>query len=397
MEKPALWKLAPAFVTKPWGLVHESARRFTGIEVGLGEMWLASAQTGPGNCSNTVSDPALRKTLAELLGEAAAEDALEPLLGARVCEHLKRNPHRGKTEAWYVRAAEGRAGVAAGPRTEEAAERLEHVIRTQGLPPDVEAWSEEVQRLFGLVEPLQGGELFLAPAGTIHTMFAVGPESRLIIDEIQQGYGESLLPTLTKILAVQDDLLSVQVHPDDATVAAAAAGETDVDQDLQANPTVRLYDFGRRPGEYPALGFRLLDLEAGLRRVTPVGIELADGRGVDVMVANVHFAKQRIRLPAGATSDLVMRHGSYRVLHCLEGEAEVAAASRAMPVRRGESVFVPACLEDETRIAAASDCRFFDDAFPEVTALTRFLGTHGVRADRIEALLDPPHALDAED
>ncbi|MCK4300713.1 MAG: hypothetical protein KAX80_14320, partial [Planctomycetes bacterium] len=261
MQKPGLWKLAPAIVTKPWGLVHGGAPRFTGIEMGLGEFWLASAQTGPGNYSNVVVEPALRKTLAELLQQASAEgrDAIEPLLGARVLSHLKDNPHRGKTEAWHIRAAEGRTGVAAGPRSGEDAAHLERIIRTQGLEPNIEAWSDEVRRLFGLIEPLRGGEVFLAPAGTLHTMFAVGPDSALIIDEVQQGYGESLLPTLSKILLVQDDLLSVQVHPGDETVADAAQGRLEIKQDLQANPTVRVYDFGRRPGEYPELGFELTD------------------------------------------------------------------------------------------------------------------------------------------
>ncbi|KPK62054.1 MAG: hypothetical protein AMK73_06875 [Planctomycetes bacterium SM23_32] len=393
MVRPGLWRLAPEFVTKPWGLVHGDALRFTGIEVGLGEIWLASAQTGPGNYSNTVADPALRRTLAELLAEA--DGALDELLGARVCAHLDGNPHRGKTEAWYIRATEGRTGVAAGPRTEEAAGRLQHIIRTEGLPPDVERWSDDVRRLFGLVEPLKGGEVFLAPAGTLHTMFAVGPESRLIIDEIQQGYGESRLPTLTKILAVQNDLLSVQVHPGDATVAAAASGEMEVDQDLQANPTVRIYDFGRRPGEHPELGFRLVDPGGGLRRVAPVAVELEEGRTIEVMVADPHFTKNRFTLKSGATGGLGLIYGSYRIMHCLKGEAELSAASRAMPVRRGDTVFVPACLEEELRITAATDCAYFDDAFPDVAVLSKFLGTHGVSASRIESLLAPPRALEA--
>lgn len=395
MQKPGLWKLAPAIVTKPWGLVHGGARRFTGIEMGVGEFWLASAQTGPGNYSNVVVEPALRKTLAELLQEASAEgrDAIEPLLGARVLSHLKDNPHRGKTEAWHIRAAEGRTGVAAGPRSGEDAAHLERIIRTQSLEPNVEAWSDEVRRLFGLIEPLRGGEVFLAPAGALHTMFAIGPDSALIIDEVQQGYGESLLPTLSKILLVQDDLLSVQVHPDDATVAAAAEGRMEVDQDLQANPTVRVYDFGRRPGEYPELGFRLVDPEAGLRRVEPVSVEAGGGQLVEVIVADPHFVKSHISLSAAGACDLGPRYGSYRVLHCLEGAAELSAGSRVIDIRRGDTVFVPACLEDEARIRTEAGCAFFDDAFPDVTVLTAFLGRHGVAAGRIESLLSPPRAV----
>ena len=85
MSAPGLWKLAPAVVTKPWGLVHQEALSATGIEVGLGEFWLASAQTGVGNYSNAVVDPPLRRTLAELLSKAAArgDAALEALIGRR--------------------------------------------------------------------------------------------------------------------------------------------------------------------------------------------------------------------------------------------------------------------------------------------------------------------------
>ena len=58
MDNPGLWKLEPAAVNKPWGLVHSGVMSATGIRVGLGELWLASAQTGAGNYSNTVADPA---------------------------------------------------------------------------------------------------------------------------------------------------------------------------------------------------------------------------------------------------------------------------------------------------------------------------------------------------
>ncbi len=399
MERPGLWKLEPEVVTKPWGLVHQSAQDITGIQVGLGELWLASAQTGPGNYSNTVSDPVLRRTLAGLLEEAAAEGgaALRQLLGPRALRHLQENPHRGKTEAWYVRMAQGRTGVVAGPRTAEDAERLKEIIQTDGLRPDIESWSEEVRQLLGIIEPLKGGQVFMVPAGTLHTMFAVGPDSRLIIDELQQGYGEALLPTLSKILLVQDDLLSVQVHPDDATVAAAAEGRLSIRQNLQENPTVRVYDFGRRPGEYPDLGFRLTDPGAGLRLAEPLRVTVARGHACEVMMADPNLARNRHLLEAGAQADLGPRYGSYRVLHCLRGEVELQVPGRAMVLLRGETAFVPGCLEDDLRMMARTDCELFDDAFPDITVLSSFLGCRGVQAGQIEALLSPPRALPPQD
>ncbi|MFW6189352.1 MAG: hypothetical protein ACOC7T_02875 [Planctomycetota bacterium] len=398
MENPGLWKLRPAVVNKPWGLIHDRARDFTGIRVGVGEFWLASAQTGPGNYSNEVVDPTLRKTLADLLREAAEEGdrPLRDLIGADALRHLRENPHRGKTEAWHVRLAEGRCGVAAGPPDAEAAEELKDRILSEGLEPDVAGWPEEVRRLMGLIEPLQGGETFSVPAGTMHTMFAVGPDSRLVIDELQQGYGEARLPTLSKILMVQDSLLSVQVHPDDETVADAAEGRLNVDQDLQANPTVRLYDFGRRPGEYPELGFRLVDPDVGLRMVTPIAVEVADGHEFEVVMAHARWLKTATRLAEGGLYELLPHFGSYHVLHLTEGEAELRTAGRALAVSRGETVFVPACLEDQVQVEALSDCTFFDDTFPAVTVLTRFLGTRGVNAGQLETLLNPPRAVPGE-
>lgn len=394
MNTPGLWKLAPAVVTKPWGLVHAEALACTGIEVGLGEFWLASAQTGPGNYSNGVVEPALRRTLADLLSEAAGTggSALEDLLGPRAAEVLRETPHRGKTEAWCVRAVRGRTGVAAGPATAEDAARLRNLILTEGLPPDVTAWSDEVRRLFGLVEPLQGGEVFLAPAGTLHTMFAIGPDSRLIIDEIQQGYGECLLPTLSKILCVQNNLLSVQVHPDDATVAASAAGKLGAAQDLQANPTVRVYDFGRRPGEDPELGFRLVDAKAGLRRVPPVAVRAGEGHRVEVLLVDPHFTRFRVTLSAGQAVTATPVCRSYRVLHWLDGEGRLAAGGRTMQMRRGETAFVPAWLEAELHVRATADCTFFDDTFADVASVAGFLARNGADTAQIESLLAPPRA-----
>jgi mannose-6-phosphate isomerase class I len=392
MIEPALMKLTPAAVTKPWGLVHESAERITGIGAAIGELWLASAQTGPGNYSNTVARPALKRSLADAMEDLRGdEDALRELIGATPLQHLHDNPHRGKTEAWYIRRAQGRTGVVAGPRTREQADRLQSIIMDEGLDPHPEEWSEEVRELFGVIEPLEGGEMFLTPAGALHTMFAIGRESVLIMDEIQQGYGEALLPTLTKILMVQDNLLSVQVHPGDTTVADQAQGDLDIEQNLEDNPTVRVYDFGRRPGEYPELGFKLVDPASGLRRVPPVTLDRGQWSH-EVLVADPHFMKARLTVPAGKSADLGPQHGSYHVLHCLEGAVTVHAGDDELALERGETVLVPACMEDGLELTAEEDAEVFDDALPQIRKLTDYLARHGASDADVEALLDPPPA-----
>jgi len=392
MKNAQLWKLKPEAVVKPWGLVHSDALRLTGVQVGVGELWIGSAQTGPGNLSNMLGEPPRQETLAQLLREAQlmGDSALADFIGAGAVNYMRSNPHRGKTEAWCVRVADGHTGVAAGPGSPEDAEQLKKIIQSGSLTPDTTTWSDEVRRLFGLVEPLQGGEIFLVPAGALHTIYAVGQESRLVIDEIQEGYGDCLLPTLSKILMVQNDLLSVQVHPDDQTVADSVEGRLYLYQDLQSNPTVRVCDFGRRPGEYPELGFELVDPEAGLRRVPPLQAQVGHGHRAEATVLDPHFAKCRLALSAAGTYSLGVCCASYHVLHWLDGTAELRAPDQAMMVRRGETVFVPACLEDEVRIAPETDCEIFDDFFPDIPHIVGFFGSRGATPDQIEAALNPP-------
>jgi mannose-6-phosphate isomerase class I len=163
---------------------------------------------------------------------------------------------------------------------------------------------------------------------------------------------------------------------------------------LQDNPTVRIYDFGRRPGEYPELGFRLVDPAAGLRLVPPVQVGVADGHAVEVLVATPYFVKSRVRLAAGHEAGLAPLYGGYRVLHCLEGQAVLSADGQRMALSRGETAFVPACLEEALRLSANGDCVLFDDALPRLEALTGLLGRRGASTDAIEALLAPPRALE---
>ena len=395
-------KLVPRSVSKPWGLhrgvgASEVLRPYS-IGAGVGELWLASAQTGPGNYSNAVVERTGEEivspgqTIAQVLDEAVArgEDELRGLLGECAFAILKKFPHRGKTEAWAVREAVGHTGVASGPRTSEQLDQLRQLVLRRELGPDIENWAPDVRRLLGLVEPLQEGEAFLVPCGTLHTMFAIGADSRLVIDEIQQGYGTSLLPTLSKILMVQDNLLSVQVHPCDETVSRFAAGELQVDQDLEANPTVRVYDFGRRPGEYPELGLTLTDTNAGLRRVTPVEVDIGAGAILEVMVACAEFVRSRLTLPGGAECDLSPTYGSYRVLHCMSGSCCLEAGDRRLTLAAAETAFVPGELETGLRIRAKSNCRLLDDAVPNLESLCAFLSSRDKDTD---ALLEPPLAL----
>lgn len=392
--EPEILKLAPESVLKPWGLIHRDAQALTGVRVGIGEFWLASAQEGEGNWSNTITHPALGTTLAGLLRGArdTGEAELEKLVGAHARRSMLDHPHRGKTEAWQVRVAEGRTGMVSGPRTAERKDRLQRWIQEGTLGPQVEQWPPHVRETLGVIDSLSPGDVFLVPCGTLHTMFAIGRDSRLVIDELQQGYGESLLPTLSKILMVQDSVLSVQVHPCDDFVAAAASGSVDVGQDLQLNPTVRVYDFGRGRNEQPDLGFRLTDVSAGLRKVPTVRVEPAGGVTTEFLVANPHFLRTRIGLRQGTEWAPEPRCGGFLVLHCTEGRIGLRARASSMSLTPGETAFVPAALEDDLSLAGEKDSVVLADAYPDLDVVREYLTSRGTAEAEVDALFDPPRA-----
>lgn len=393
----SMLKLETSSVLKPWGLTHDSALSATGIRVGLGELWLASAQTGEGNYASNISNASVDEDLNQLLSRVAesGDEELESVLGERSLRVFQENPHRGKTEAWLVREAKGRAGFAGGPRTEAQCEELESLLTGPGLSADIESWSDSVRELFGLIEPVKPGEIYMVPAGTLHTMFAIGPESHLIVDEIQQGYGTSWLPTLSKILMVQDSLLSVQVHPSDSTVEAVATGQKTIDQDLEDNPTVRVYDFGRRPGEYPDLGFELTDPQAGLRRVGSVSVSTGGNIQQEIEVACEYFAKRKWTLGAGTETDLSPVSDSYHVIHCTRGSADLYAQEQKMTISRGETVFIPAAIEKDVRMEAQEDSKLFDDFVPDLKTVEGYLLNNGATEENVKNLMCPPRALEA--
>ena len=393
-REPKILKLAPQPVIKPWGLIHGQALSLTSVRLGVGEFWLASAQTGEGNYSNVVCEPPYGISLARLLEDAAEQgDAtLGLLLGEGALAALKANPHRGKTEAWHVRATEGRTGFVSGPRTAEELAELKKLVARGALDADVERWPDEVRALLGVVEPLSAGEVYLVPCGTLHTMYAIGEESLLVIDELQQGYGQSRLPTLSKVLMVQDSLESLQVHPCDETVAAAAMGEIELDQNLELNPTVRVSDFGRGREQHPELGFQLTDVNAGLQRVPAVEVRPAEAVSVRVLVADSHFVKSWIGLGRATRWHLGPIYGSYRVLHCWRGVATLSARGSCTQLEAGETAFVPGALERGLQIESASGCSLFDDAFPRLAALRAFLRENGASDEQIEGVLTPQRA-----
>ena len=179
--------LRPEFVERPWG-----ARDLTPIYPGhlchkpVGEVWLS------GDENRVTNGPLAGRTLGELcrefgralVGESARETERFPLLIKFLFprEKLSVQVHPddevarragepcGKTECWYVLAAEPGARVALGLKPGVTREQLAGAIR--------EVRAEE---LLNWVD-IHAGEMIYVDAGTVHT---IGPGSILV--ETQQN------------------------------------------------------------------------------------------------------------------------------------------------------------------------------------------------------------------
>ena len=179
--------MQPEFVERPWG-----ARDLSPIypehrsEKPVGEVWLT------GDENRVANGPLAGRTLGELcrefgrvlVGESARETERFPLLIKFLfsCEKLSVQVHPddetarraglpcGKTECWYVVAAEPGAQVALGLKPGVTREQLARAIR------DVQA-----EKLLNWVD-IHPGEMIYVDAGTVHT---IGP--RAILLETQQN------------------------------------------------------------------------------------------------------------------------------------------------------------------------------------------------------------------
>ena len=180
--------LEPLFVPRPWG-ARDLGPFYPAEKVGsepIGEVWLT------GDECRVTNGPLAGKTLAEvtrefgreLVGDAAPDPARFPLLIKFLFprEKLSVQVHPddemarrmgqpcGKTECWYVLAAEPGAQIALGLKPGTTRAELEQAIR--------ETRAEE---LLNWME-IKPGEMIYVEAGTVHT---IGPGSVLL--ETQQN------------------------------------------------------------------------------------------------------------------------------------------------------------------------------------------------------------------
>ena len=218
--------LLPEFHERVWGArdisliyPHKSARQ--GSEKPIGEVWLTGddCRVSNGPLAGQTLQDVTRRFGRELLGAAAADHSRFPLLlkvlfpkeklsvqvhpdddGARA-----RGQSCGKTECWYVLAAEPDAQVAIGFKSDIARSEVESAIADNSL-----------ETLLNWVN-VKPGEMIYVEAGTVH---AIGPGAILV--ETQQNsdttyrlydYGRG------RELHVHDGLAAMKQYPHMGKVA----------------------------------------------------------------------------------------------------------------------------------------------------------------------------------
>jgi mannose-6-phosphate isomerase len=222
--------LLPEFHERVWGTrdlsliyPHKSARQ--SFDQPIGEVWLTGEQCRVSNgplAGQTLGDVTQRFGH-ELLGDAASDPSRFPLLLKMIFpkEKLSVQVHPddeaarakglscGKTECWYVLAAEPRAQVAIGFKESVTRLQVEQAINENRL-----------EQMLNWVN-VKPGEMIYVEAGTVH---AIGPG--VILVETQQNsdttyrlydYGRG------RELHVRDGLAAMKDHPRMGKVARSEA------------------------------------------------------------------------------------------------------------------------------------------------------------------------------
>jgi len=201
-------------------------------------------------------------------------------------EYARRVEHSsGKTEMWYVVSARSGAGIYYGFAEPVTRSEMAEAIRSKTLTAQLN-WVEA-----------QAGDVFYIPAGTVH---AIG--AGLLIAEVQQN----------------------------------------------SNVTYRLWDYGRigadgKPRELH-IG-KALDVTVREKRGPTLPYEPdreVPGGRVRHLVKDERFVVDAIHL-CGLIEDFAGEE-SFVSLLCLEGEGALLWGESAMPMRKGQSVFLPAGL-----------------------------------------------------
>ena len=189
---------------------------------------------------------------------------------------------RGKDEAWLILEAEQDAVIHLG-----FAERVDR----QQFETDLNSPDIDIARKYLRAVPVTGGDVFMVPAGTIHSI-----GKGIVLLEIEQA----------------------------------------------SSITYRVWDWNREPKRplHVDQAMRVLDLEprsADTFRRHPRTL----GHGEDTLVDGFHFSLRRLTMEAG-TERQEDTGGGFQILTCIEGEVIVEKGGAAERLGRGQSLIVSA-------------------------------------------------------
>ena len=194
------------------------------------------------------------------------------------------NEPRGKTEAWYVVAAEPEARLVRGLRPGCTRESLAAAIRAETLPELL------------LETPVRPGDALMLRAGTLH---ALGPG--LLVYEIQQT----------------------------------------------SDRTYRLYDWGRRglDGRPRPLHIERGLLVADVERPAPLSHPGRRREQVVEVARCEYFVCELLQLNARAGDCLTRDTGGrrFQALTCIAGQATLTCGPGELTLRAGQTALAPAC------------------------------------------------------
>ena len=374
-----MYILDPIIVEKPWGVRPHLIKWCTGISIRrrklVGELWIASGLKSLPGMANIVvnSDPdmsisdLLRRKPEKFLGR----DAVPP---RELC---------GKTEAWYVREVKGDVRTITGLREGIGKKKFISLI-AEGFFEERHSFEELEREIFTTVR-FEKGAFYVMLPGTLHTIYAPDKESHIVVDEMQQGFGDNALPILSKILFVSNNALSVQVHPSDKHVAEEKRKE--ILEQYASEPTVRVYDFGRGRRSQPRLAAELIGYgREGFIKTEPVTIEPDQSCRITYLGATKYFARELIELRRGTSCRLHDIGQRYYILHCVDGEGIAAVKEGGLRLNRGMTIAVPAWAESlEMFTKAGMLC--YRDYLPDLSLLKRTLKSHGVSDTEIAGMI----------
>jgi mannose-6-phosphate isomerase len=302
MEKTPLYPmlLDPALHVKVWGgrrletLMH---KRLPTAEP-YGESWEMhdTSKVANGALAGQTLGDLLKQYGADLIGGLSDPSEGMPLLvkildatdwlsvqvhpNDEQARELEGEP-RGKTEAWYILAADEKAELVIGVTPDASAKEVADAIRANHFEDML------------VYEPVEAGDVLYIPAGTIH---ALGPG--LLVYEIQQS----------------------------------------------SDTTYRLYDWGRMglDGQPRPLHVEKSLKVARLGKLPSITF-IAGERDTEVEVVNSPFFKTVMHQLRGNSVDLATG-GVFQALTCIEGEAEVSTNHEAIAMQTGQTVLIPAII-----------------------------------------------------